>query len=52
MNECKGGKGTEQIYLLCLNEHNPSKAEKFLTTILTHMEKPIDGPKLKCYFNS
>ena len=49
MNECKGGNGTEQIHLLYLNEHNLSKAEKFLTTILTHMEKPIDGPKLNWY---
>ena len=41
--------GVTQIHLLCLNEEH-SEAENVLTTILTHMEKLVDGPKLKEYF--
>ena len=50
MNEHQGDKGTKQVHLLCLNKQNPSKAEKLLTTALTHMEKLIDDTKLQQYF--
>ena len=50
MNERKTDKsGVTQIHLLCLNKHN-SKAEKLLTTVLTHKEKLIDGTRLNRYF--
>ena len=50
MNERKTDEsGVTQIHLLCLNEHN-SKAEKLLTTSLTHEEKLIDGTRLNRYF--
>ena len=39
--------GVTQIHLLCLEN---SEAENILTTVLTHKEKPIDGPKLEQYF--
>ena len=50
MNEHQGDRGSKQVHLLCLNKQNPSKAEKLLTTALTHMEKLIDDTKLHQYF--
>ena len=38
-----------QIHLLCLDENN-SKAEEFLTTVLTQSKRLVDAAELDQYF--